>query len=310
MKVVLETRGPVDEPYLSLNREHLLGMTLHPGSMEIGLRRSALRRITFDAGLMGLCPPQSEYWIGTCDMTHVTMTISDKALMAASDCTGSRIELRLERELADPRLRALATAVDVERTADFPNGRLFLDSIEQALARALVVGYGVRDYSVRVYRGGLSPAKLRKIKELVEEKMEEDLSLEEMARTVGLSATHFSEVFRNTTGQTPHQCLLWHRIQRAKEMLRSAEMRVLDVAIACGFKTQQHFARVFRHACGLSPTEYRREFLLFEPAGVSTAFLPDAVPIPVTVRPETLIVPRNGVSASGGHEPDHIREHT
>jgi AraC family transcriptional regulator len=44
-------------------------------------------------------------------------------------------------------------------------------------------------------------------------------------------------------------------------MLRAAEMRVLDVAVACGFKTQQHFARVFRQLCGASPTEYRREFL-------------------------------------------------
>jgi len=261
MKVAFETRGPVDEPYLLVNEEQILGMTLRAGSMEIGLRPSALQRITFDAGLMGLCPPQSEYWVGTCDMTHVTMTISDEALMAASDRVGSRIELRLERELVDPRLRSLATAVDVERTAGFPSGRLFLDSVEQALARALVVGYAVHDYSVRVYRGGLSPAKLRKIKELVQEKLEEDLSLEEMARTVGLSAAHFSQVFHNTTGQTPHQYLLWYRVQRAKEMLRSAEMRVLDVAIACGFKTQQHFARVFRQLCGASPTEYRYQCL-------------------------------------------------
>ena len=152
MKVAFETRGPVDEPYLKLNEEQILGMTLRPGSMEIGSRRSALQRITFDAGLIGLCPPRSEYWVGTCDMTHVTMTISDEALMTASDAAGSRIELRLERELVDPRLRALATAVDVERTAGFPSGRLFLDSIEQALARALVVGYAVRDYTIRVYR--------------------------------------------------------------------------------------------------------------------------------------------------------------
>jgi len=261
VKVAFETRGPVDEPYLKLNEERILGMTLRAGSMEIGLRRSDLQRITFDAGLMGLCPAQSEYWIGTCDMTHVTMTISDQALMAASDGAGSGIELRLERELVDPRLRALATAVEVERAAGFPSGRLFLDSIEQALARALVLGYAVRDYSLRLYRGGLSPARLRRIKELVQEKMEEDLSLEEMARTVGLSTAHFSQVFHNTTGQTPHQSLLWHRVQRAKEMLRSDEMRVLDVAVACGFKTQQHFARVFREMCGASPTEYRYQSL-------------------------------------------------
>src|SRR5215471_10915500 len=261
MKVAFEIRGPVDEPYLKLNEEQILGMTLRPGSMQIGSRRSALQRITFDAGLMGLCPPRSEYWVGTCDMTHITISISDEALMAVADDAGSRIELRLERELVDPRLRALATAVDVERTAGYPSGRLFLDSIEHAVARALIVGYAVRDYSIRVHRGGLSPAKLRKINELVHEKIEEDLSLEEMARAVGLSAAHFSQVFRNTTGQTPHQCLLRYRVQRAKEMLRSAEMRVLDVAIAFGFKTQQHFARVFREMCGASPTEYRYQSL-------------------------------------------------
>ena len=257
MNVAFEIRGPVNEPYLKVHREPALGMTLRPGSMEIGPTRSALRRITFDAGLMGLCPAEFEQWIGACDMAHLTMTISNQALMAASDGAGGGIELRPQSELVDPRLRALAMAVDVERTAGFPSGRLFLDSVEQAFARALVVGYAVPDYSVRVYRGGLSPAKLRKIKELVQEKMEEDLSLEEMARTVGLSAAHFSQVFRNTTGQTPHQCLLRYRVQRAKEMLRSAEMRVLDVAIACGFKTQQHFARVFRQVCGASPKEYR-----------------------------------------------------
>jgi AraC-like DNA-binding protein len=47
-------------------------------------------------------------------------------------------------------------------------------------------------------------------------------------------------------------------------MLRDGNARVLDVAVACGFKTQQHFARVFRRMCGASPTEYRQEFLRHE----------------------------------------------
>jgi AraC family transcriptional regulator len=51
------------------------------------------------------------------------------------------------------------------------------------------------------------------------------------------------------------------RVERAKEMLRVGNGRVLDVAVACGFKTQQHFARVFRRMRGTSPTEYRQEFL-------------------------------------------------
>ena len=259
MKVAFEIRGPVDEPYLKVHRDHVLAMTLRPGSMEMGVQRSAMRRITFAAGLMGLCPPQFEQWLGSSDMAHVTMSISDAALMAASDGAGGKVALRPECELVDPRLRALAMAVDVERTAGFPSGRLFLDSVEQALAIALVVGYAVQDYSVRTYRGGLGPARLRRVTELVHAKLEDELTLAELAESVGLSTAHFSEMFRQSTGETPHQFVLRNRMDRAKEMLRGADVRVLDVAVACGFKTQQHFARVFRWKCGSSPTEYRRQ---------------------------------------------------
>ena len=106
---------------------------------------------------------------------------------------------------------------------------------------------------------GLTPANLRKVTELVHAKIEDQLSLDEMAESAGLSAAHFSKVFRKSTGETPHQFLLRQRVERAKEMLRAGEERVLDVAVASGFKTQQHFARVFRRVCGISPTEYRQE---------------------------------------------------
>lgn len=75
-------------------------------------------------------------------------------------------------------------------------------------------------------------------------------------------------MFRQSTGESPHQFVLRHRVERAKEMLQEAEMRVLDVAVACGFKTQQHFARVFRRICGATPTEYRYEVLRQKPAGI------------------------------------------
>src|SRR5467141_3254236 len=83
----------------------------------------------------------------------------------------------------------------------------------------------------------------------------------EMAQAVELSTAYFSRMFRKSTGETPHQFLLRQRLERAKMMLRSADGRVMDVAVACGFKTQQHFAQIFRHECGASPPEYRQEFL-------------------------------------------------
>jgi len=119
----------------------------------------------------------------------------------------------------------------------------------------------VPHHSARTYQGGLAPARLRRVSELVRTKLEDELTLDEMAESAGLSPGHFSQMFRQSTGRSPHQFVVRERIERAKEMLRAAEARVLDVAVACGFKTQQHFARVFRRMCGSTPTEYRRQFL-------------------------------------------------
>jgi AraC family transcriptional regulator len=44
-------------------------------------------------------------------------------------------------------------------------------------------------------------------------------------------------------------------------MLRVPDARVLDVAVACGFTTQQHFAQVFRDVCRVSPTQYRQDLV-------------------------------------------------
>src|SRR5260221_452764 len=87
-----------------------------------------------------------------------------------------------------------------------------------------------------------------------------------MAQSVGLSTAHFARMFRKSTGQTPHQFVLRQRLERAKAMLRAPDARVLDVAVACGFKTQQHLAQFLRGVWGVSPTEYRRNLVGSEAA--------------------------------------------
>jgi AraC family transcriptional regulator len=217
-----------------------------------------MERVDYEAGDLGMCLPHEEKWVRTTKAPHLQIiSISDAALMAASDGAGCEVELRCYRKFADPRLAALAAAVNAEMIAGFPGGRLFLDSIEQAIAVALVNGHAVRHRPVRTYRGGLGSARLRRIRELVQVKMEDDLSLEEMAQSVELSTAHFARMFRKSTGETPHRFVLRQRVERAKAMLRAPDGRVLDVAVACGFKTQQHFAQVFRDVCGVSPTKYR-----------------------------------------------------
>src|SRR5258708_746666 len=228
------------------------------GSAEVGLRRSEMMRLTFGAGEMCLVPRHFETWVRTDDLHYLYLSvgISDAALAAACDGTRGDVELRRVESLVDARVGALVAAVNAERVAGFPSGRLFLDSVEQALAVALFNGCAGRHRSVQTHRGGLGCARLRRIKAFVDAKMEDDLTLCEMAQAVELSTAHFSRMFRKSTGETPHQFLLRQRVERAKEMLRAAHARVMDVAVACGFKTQQHFEQVFRPVCRTTPPTY------------------------------------------------------
>src|SRR4051794_6449770 len=265
------------EPRHWVRHDQAFAMMLWPGSIEWGSKRCALKKFDYTAGDLALCDRHVGEWVGLMNVSHLQLGISDAALMACSDGAYGEVELRPSRKFADPRLSAMVAAVHTEMVAGFPSGRLFLDSVEQAMAVTLVNGHAVRHRPVQIYRGGLGSARLRRIKELVHAKMEDDLSLDEMAQSVGLSTAHFARMFRKSTGETPHQFVLRQRIERAKAMLRAPGARVLDVAVACGFKTQQHFAQVFCDACGVSPTQYRQDFMNSEATWDSETHSEDAL---------------------------------
>jgi AraC family transcriptional regulator len=259
MKVERFSPDPETEPRHWIRHDQAFAMMLRPGSIEWGSKRSALEKFDYTAGDLALCDRHGGEWVGLMNVPHLQLGISDAALMACSDGAYGEVELRPSRKFTEPRLSGMVAAVHAEMVAGFPSGRLFLDSVEQAMAVTLVNGHAVRHRPVQFSRGGLGSARLRRIKELVHAKMEDDLSLDEMAESVGLSTAHFARMFRKSTGQTPHQFVLRQRLERAKAMLRAPDARVLDVAVACGFKTQQHFAQVFRDVWRVSPTEYRQD---------------------------------------------------
>jgi AraC family transcriptional regulator len=261
MRVELFPPESVTEPRLWVRHDQAFAMMLGPGSIEWGSRRSVLEKFDYAVSDLALCDRHQGEWVGLMTVPHLQLGISDAALMASSDGAYGEVALRASRKFLNPRLSALVGAAHAEMVAGFPSGRLFLDSVEQAMAVSLVKDHAVRHRPVQMYRGGLGSARLRRIKELVYAKIEDDLSLDEMAQSVGLSTAHFGRMFRKSTGETPHQFVLRQRIERAKAMLHAPDARVLDVAVACGFKTQQHFAQVFRDVCRVSPTEYRQDFL-------------------------------------------------
>ena len=84
-----------------------------------------------------------------------------------------------------------------------------------------------------------------------------DLSLNEVAAQVNLSASHFSVVFSQETGQTFKEYLTEIRINKAKELLRMTSLRAADIAYQVGYNDPHYFSSVFKKNTGLSPIEFR-----------------------------------------------------
>ena len=71
MRVAVDVLGSVREPYLQMLDEHVLAMMLRPGSIEVGARRSTMRRVNFQTGEMGFFPRHTERWVGTGDQERL-----------------------------------------------------------------------------------------------------------------------------------------------------------------------------------------------------------------------------------------------
>lgn len=188
----------------------------------------------------------------------LTVRLSDAALEQAADVAPvANNNVPTERANQDMHLSSLLFALERERVHGYPAGRLFLDGIEQALAAILVRYDGIARRAPQVYKGGLAPYRMKRVTEFIHAHLEDEITLEELARDVGLSASHFCSLFRKTSGTTPHQFVLHCRIQHAKTLLGKSSNSILDVALASGFRTHQHFSRIFRRQVGISPRAYR-----------------------------------------------------
>ncbi|HEX8894953.1 MAG TPA: hypothetical protein VF783_16610 [Terriglobales bacterium] len=119
---------------------------------------------------MSFVPRRMERWVGAGHQVRLVLGISDSALTSAREGTSGSVEVRPLCSIVDVRLAALVKAVNAERVAGFPSSRLFLDSVEQAIAATLVDAFAGQNRSVLPLRGGLGPARLRTITELVRAK--------------------------------------------------------------------------------------------------------------------------------------------
>ncbi|HVG28734.1 MAG TPA: AraC family transcriptional regulator [Pyrinomonadaceae bacterium] len=93
--------------------------------------------------------------------------------------------------------------------------------------------------------------------ELMHERIEEPLSLQDMSRVAFISQFHFNRVFRQVTGIPPHQYLYALRLETAKRLLLTTRESVTDVCFSVGYNSLGTFTRRFTGLVGISPNRFR-----------------------------------------------------
>nr|MDT0659294.1 helix-turn-helix domain-containing protein [Micromonospora sp. DSM 115978] len=91
-------------------------------------------------------------------------------------------------------------------------------------------------------------------------RLDQPLTVEDLARRANLSSRHLTRHFRSATGTTPLQWLLTQRIRRAQELLESTDDSVDAIAAATGMGTATTLRRHFHRTVGVPPDTYRRTF--------------------------------------------------
>lgn len=84
-----------------------------------------------------------------------------------------------------------------------------------------------------------------------------NITLEEMAKRVGVSSQYLSKIFKEETGQTFVEYLTTLRINRAKDIIQTSDQPIKQVGIIVGYKDPNYFSRIFRSVVGLSPSDFR-----------------------------------------------------
>ena len=109
-----------------------------------------------------------------------------------------------------------------------------------------------------VMRGALPAWQTRKVIAHVEGNLSRRISVQELARLLNLSASHFCRAFKCGFGASPRDYVLRRRIEVAQAMMLTTSESLRSIAISCGMCDQQHFTRSFRRIVGETPSIWRR----------------------------------------------------
>ena len=169
---------------------------------------------------------------------------------------------QLENHLNDPLSRSLGNQLKIALTE--PNSAFgdsyYISSLLFTLAKHLLLLEQTYRKSQLYNQYKITPRQFSQVKTYIRNRLGEKIRISDMARVIGLSEGYFYEVFKHTTGTTPHEFITITKIERARELLLKSSESVIQIGMALGYDNPGYFGKVFKKLTGSSPSQFREQY--------------------------------------------------
>lgn len=135
---------------------------------------------------------------------------------------------------------------------------VMFESFARIFLTKLIQKYGLISKDEISFKKGFTSKHYKRVLDYVSVEYGREITIDTMAMKAGLSTAHFSRLFKETIGKSPHQFVMSYRVEKAREMLANHNKPLIDIALSCGFADQAHFSRVFKQFGGVTPKTYRK----------------------------------------------------
>lgn len=204
--------------------------------------------------------PHQAYWKQESEGILIALEPESLVKAAIDSVNGDRLEIIPQFATSDAKLLQMAQWLLIELREKQMGSRLYVESLTTTLIIHLLRNYCTVKPKIPEYTGGLAKYKLRTAIAFINDNLECDLKLADLAGLVSMSPHHFGRMFKQSTGFTPHQYLVKQRLTKAKELLRDSRLAIADIGYMVGYKNSSHFSRVFRQYVQVTPKAYRNMF--------------------------------------------------
>ncbi len=194
-------------------------------------------------------------------MFHLPVSAIDEMAEQAGASWSGRLQSPQEWRTPDPVVARLQPLLMQTLSGSSPEHQLMHDHLMRGLGTHFVSTYGELTRRLRMFRGGLTQRHERLAKEMLAADLDATPSIAEVARACSLSSDHFARAFKASTRCTPRDWLQQRRIDRAKHLLRTTDVPLSEISIACGFADQSHLSRTFVRHVGIAPGTWRRQMV-------------------------------------------------